>query len=298
MNIHQIECVLAVARYKNFSLAADACYISQSSLSQQIANLEKELGVCLFNRTTRQIQITEAGETFVEYGANVLRNVDAIKQTMFSYSNLYCGTINIGAITSLEKIQFSALVADFYSNYPNLSVNISRGESIVLLESLQRQIIDVAFLTRPDNKRYTDIHFECIGTDEYVLVIPANHRFAQKECARLSDFKDDRFVIHQPSQSVSGIFLHACNEAGFTPNIACRISASPIALHLIAKGIGVGLFASEELDFYHVDGICALPLEKPIKKEIVMATSQKYPPSPLTSEFLNFVRKRFEGHKT
>lgn len=294
MNLHQIECVLAVAKYKSFSLAADSCYVSQSSLSQQISNLEKELGVSLFVRTTRHIQITEAGKTFVEYGNTILYNVNSIKESMFSYSNLLCGTINIGAITSLEKIHFSDLIADFYATYPKLSVNIARGESYSLLDALEKQSIDVAFLTMPVTSHYADIHFEIIGTDEYFLVVPEQHPLSKRKYACLQDFKNDRFIIHQPSQSVSSIFLHACNEAGFSPDIACRISASSIALNLIAKNIGIGIFASEELNYYRIKGIRAIPLKPPIKKTIVMATLQKRGYSPLTSEFLSFVRKRLD----
>lgn len=290
MNLHQIECVLAVAKYNSFSLAADSCYISQSSLSQQIANLEKELGVSLFNRTTRSIQITEAGKDFVAYGNTIIRNINTMKEKMFSYSNLLCGTINIGAINSVEKVHFSDLIADFYSKFPNLSVNIIRGDSLSLIDSLEKQEIDVAFLTMPVNARYGDICFEEIGTDEYFLVVPDAHPLADRKYAQLQDFKEDRFIIHQPSQAVSNICLHACRDAGFSPKIACRISATPIALNLIAKNIGIGIFASEELHSYHVKGIRALPLKKPLQKVIAMATLQKHELSPLTAEFISFAR--------
>ena len=101
MNLLQLKYVLAVEKYRNFSVAADSCYLSQSSLSQQITNLEKELGVRLFNRTTRTILITEAGKEFITQAKAILHSVDILEQTMHSYSGLLRGTINVGAISSL-----------------------------------------------------------------------------------------------------------------------------------------------------------------------------------------------------
>ncbi len=146
MELHQLQYVLAVARYHNFTIAAESCYISQSSLSQQIANLEKELGVCLFKRSTRTLQITEAGDTFVRMAAEILGSVDRLGQTMSDYAGFLRGTINIGAITALEKIRFSDMVSDFYAAYPNLTLNIYHGKSLSLLEALEKRTVDVAFL--------------------------------------------------------------------------------------------------------------------------------------------------------
>ncbi len=291
MTIQQIKSVIAVAKYENFSLAADSCYISQSSLSQQISNLEKELGIRLFNRNTRSVKLTEAGNEFIELANNVLRNMDLLQQTMYSYSNLLCGTINIGAIVSVAKIHFSDLIAEFYSAYPHLSVNISCGESLTLLDELDHQLIDIAFLTKPLSYGTPGIKFETVGYDDYYLIVPESHPLAHRKLVRLDEFKDDRFILHQPSQAISTICMQACNDAGFTPNVACRISASSIALNVIKNGVGIGLFASEELDLYRVDGICKLKLDPPIRKEIVMATSTKYELSPLSKAFISFAHQ-------
>lgn len=203
MNFHQMECVLAVARYKSFSIAAESCYLSQSSLSQQISNLEKELGTRLFNRSTRNIQITEAGKAFVELATGILHDCNLLQQKMFSYSNMLCGTINIGAITSLEKLHFSDLIAEFYSDYPNLTVNVLRGDSIYLLESLEKSNIDVAFLTRPTIQGYPNLDFQTVGCDEYVLVVPENHPLSHKRWSILRNLKMiGSFFISQASLSV------------------------------------------------------------------------------------------------
>lgn len=292
MDIHQMQYVLAVAEYRNFTLAAENCYISQSSLSQQISNLEKELGIRLFNRTTRTIQITEAGETFVEMAADILRNIDLLGQTMSTYSGFLRGTINIGSIASLEKIHFSELVADFYSDYPNLTLNIYQGKSRSLLEALEKRSIDVAFLAQPPNSNYPNIKFTLMGEDEYVLLVSEDHPLANRDVVDLSELKNDRFMLHHPDQSISSLCLQACNEAGFTPNAICRIESSAIALSLVRTGLGIAFIPGEELDYFKLRGIKQLRLVKPIKKRIVMATWAKGKQSHLVAAFVQFVERR------
>jgi len=288
MDIYQMRYVLALAKHRNFTVASESCYITQSSLSQQISKLEKELGVRLFNRTTRNIQITEAGEAFVQMATEILRDIDMLEQTMSTYSGFLRGTINIGTITALEKIHFSELVSDFYSCYPNLSLNIYQGKSLSLLELLEKRSIDVAFVTQPPGGNYSHINFDLIGVDEYVLVISDKHPLANRETVDLAELKDDRFILHHPDQSVSSLCLQACNEAGFTPNIVCRIESTPIALGLVRAGLGVVFLPAEDLERFQLTGVRRVHLKKPIEKRIVMATLAKNKPSHLVSAFLKF----------
>jgi len=295
MDIYQMQYVVAVAKYRNFTLAAESCYISQPSLSQQISNLEKELGIKLFNRTTRTIQITEAGETFVQMATEILRNIDLLGQTMSTYSGFLRGTINIGAITALEQIHFSDLIADFYSSYPHLTLNIYQGKSVSLLESLEKRNIDVAFLAQPAAYNHSSIKFELMGLDEYVLLISDRHPLASRDTVDLSELKRERFIFHHPDQSISGICLQACEEAGFTPHVVCRIDASSIALSLIRTGIGIGFLPAEELKYFRTDGIRRVKLTKPLQKRIVMATPAKGNASHLVSTFVQFVESHIQA---
>ena len=292
MTIQQMQYVLAVAKYRSFSLAAESCYISQSSLSQQISNLERELGVQLFRRTTRTLQITEEGRAFLESSASILHDVDALEQSMRAYSGLLRGTINIGVITALERVHFSDLVADFYTRFPNLTLNFYQDKSISLLRSLDRREIDIAFVALPGTGSYPNIRFEEIGRDEYLLVVPESHPLAGRAAVDLAEFANDRFIFHHPTQAISELCMNACRKAGFTPNVVCRSGASSISLNLIRAGIGVGFFPSEDLESFHIEGIRSLRLTQPFYKQIVMATSLKGEPTHLVSTFINFVEQR------
>lgn len=296
MTLAQMKCVVAIDKYRNFSIAADSCYLSQSSLSQQISNLEKEIGIRLFNRTTKGIVVTEAGEEFIRSAKEILHSVESLEQKMNSYSGMLRGTINVGAISSLEKIEFGKLISKFYEDNPGLTINVCRGNSITLLEDLERQNIDIAFLTRPATGNYPNVHFETIGFDEYLLAVPENHPIAKSDVVDLADLKNEKFIIHEQNQAVSGLCLRACAAAGFEPNIICRIDAATISLNLVRSGMGLAFFCSEEMDFYHMSGVKKVRLKNPIRKEIVMAISTKHK-SSLTALFSDYSRRHIMGLK-
>lgn len=288
VDIYQMKYVLALAKHKNFTLAAESCYISQSSLSQQISKLEKQLGVKLFDRTTRTIRITEAGQAFVDMAQPILRDVDRLEQTMSTYSGFLRGTINIGAITALEKIRFSELVTSFYSSYPNLTLNIYQGKSLTLLESLEKHNIDIAFVTQPREHNDPQIDFRPIGKDEYSLIISEKHPLAHREEVDLWELRDEYFILQHPDQSVSGLCMQACSEAGFTPKVISRIESVSIAMNLARTGLGIVFLPSEVPQQYSMNGLRRIRLKKPIEKRIVMATRAKEKPTHLVSAFIDF----------
>ena len=297
MDIYQMKYVVALAKHRNFTLAAESCFISQSSLSQQISKLEKELGVKLFDRTTRTIRITEAGAAFVETAEGILRDVDRLEQTMSTYAGFLRGTINIGAITALEKIGFSEMVTDFYAQYPNLTLNIYQGKSLSLLESLEKRNIDIAFVTQPREHNHPQIDFWPIGRDEYTLIISEKHPLASRDEVDISELRDEDFILQHPDQSVSGLCIQACNEAGFTPRVISRIESVSIAMNLARQGLGVVFLPAEVPEQYPMNGLKQIRLKKPIEKRIVMATRAKEKPTHLVSAFIEFAQQHQKNEK-
>ena len=120
MELHQLQYVLEVAKRRHFTKAAEEIGVAQSSLSQQITKLEEELGIKLFERTTRSVYPTPAGEEFLMYAKRILEDINTVKQSMQSHIGLTRGKITIGAITTLESIDFVALITAFHQTYPGL----------------------------------------------------------------------------------------------------------------------------------------------------------------------------------
>lgn len=289
MELYTMRYVLAVAEHKNFSLAAQACHIGQPALSQQIAKLEKELGVTLFLRNSRGAVLTEAGGEFVRRASEIIQRSEALQSEMSLYAGLCRGTLNVGVITSLQCIDFGGMLSALCSTYPEVSVNIHQGGTHILLQQLIERKLDIAFLNRPLSGVPNGIDFLKLGQDRYHLAVPDDHPLAKAGTVSLSQLKDARFIFHQAGQVASQLCLTACRQAGFEPNIVCRSSSPTTGLYMVRGGLGVALFPSEEFQGRSLEGVAELELQEDIIKEVGVAWRQDTA-SPLMEAAVKFAK--------
>ena len=149
MELYTIRYVLAIAEYGNFSKAAQACFVGQPALSQQVSRLEQELGVTLFDRTPRGVVLTSAGREFVARGRKLVQDAETLTSEMGLYAGVQRGTLNLGIISSLQCIGFGSMLSAFSRDYPEISVNIREEGSYRLITMLEEREIDAAFLNLP-----------------------------------------------------------------------------------------------------------------------------------------------------
>lgn len=299
MEIHQLKYVVEVAKQKNFSRAADEICVAQSSLSQQINKLEEELGVKLFERTTRSVNLTDAGTEFLIYARQILADIEMAQQSMEAHVGLSKGTINIGAISTADSIGFVSLVTAFHKMHPGLYLSIVTHGSYKLTELLRTSEIDVAILTPPVNGETEEIEFYPLAdNDEFALVTPSNHPLAKRELISLNELADETFIFPNPEQSIYKIYFEACRKAGFVPRIVCQSSHCATNLSLVSAGMGIGFFPLDWVNTNIQKGISIIKLANPIKKHMAMALRKRsyYPPPVLA--FCNYVLKTVCGSNT
>lgn len=289
MELYTMRYVLAMAEHENFSLAAQACHISQSALSQQIVKLEKELGVTLFHRNPRGATLTEAGQVFVQRARQILHLSDALESEISLYAGMHRGTLNLGVITSLQCIDFGGLLSAFCREYPGISVNIVQAGTHNLLQQLVDRKLDMAFMNRPLSGLPNGVDFLKLGQDSYRLAVAANHPLAKRTSVSLSELKNEAFIFHQPAQVASELCITACRNAGFEPNIICRSSSPSTGLYMVRGGLGIALLPSEEFRSHNLDGVVELKLKETIRKEVGVAW-RKDARSPLMDAAVKFAR--------
>ena len=294
MEISQLRAVLTIAKTHSFSRAAQELYLSQSTLSLQVAKLEKELGVTLFYRTTRTVHLTEAGEEFVKSAGDILRNIRLLSENMSAYGGLMRGTLTIGAISTLKAIHFSEMLASFYSLYPSLNIDLQEGGSVSLIEMLRSRRISQAFVAVGDPSQYPDLHLTYLGRDEYHLAVSRLHRLAKRKSIALRDLEKENLITHQAEHSISGILENAFHAVGIEPNIICRSSIPTISFSLIEAGIGVGFFPAELFSRMPSSDVAELPLEPPLYKNIYLATLAENEFSVLDKTFTDFVNQWYQ----
>lgn len=271
MELYTMSYVLAVADSGNFSLAAQACHVGQPALSQQIAKLERELGVPLFYRNSRGATLTEAGKEFVLRAREILSRTEALEAEMSVFAGLHKGSLTLGIITSLQCIDFGDMLSSFCYNYPDISVNIIQDGTHRLVDLLLERKIDLAFLNRPLTELPQSLDFAKLGEDCYSLAVPSRHPLAGRGTVSLTELKDERFIFHQSGQVASELCLTACREAGFEPNIVCRSGSPTTGLYMVQGGLGVAFLPAEEFLSRSLNGVTELKLTEKIVKEVGIA---------------------------
>lgn len=271
MELYVMHYVLAVADCKNFSTAAQACHVGQPALSQQIAKLEKELGVALFYRNPRGASLTQAGQEFVSRAREILQRTQALQSEMSLYAGLRKGTLNLGIITSLQCIDFGGMLSAFCRSYPDISVNIIQDGTHRLIELLVERTIDIAYLNSPLSQFPSCLNFTQLGEDCYALAVSNLHPLAKRKQVSLQELREEAFIFHHSGQVASQLCLNACKQAGFQPNIICRSGNPTTSLSMVQGGLGVALLPSEEFRSHNLDGVVELKLQEPIVKQVGVA---------------------------
>ncbi|WP_125141354.1 LysR family transcriptional regulator [Clostridium transplantifaecale] len=294
MELYTMNYVLAVADCGNFSLAAQACHVGQPALSQQIAKLERELGLPLFYRNSRGATLTDAGKEFVLRAREIVQRTEALEAEMAFYAGLHKGSLTLGIITSLQCIDFGEMLSSFCYNYPDISVNIIQEGTHRLVDLLLERKIDLAFLNRPLTELPQSLDFAKLGEDCYSLAVPSRHPLAGRKTVSLKELKDEHFIFHQSGQVASELCLLACRNAGFEPDIVCRSGSPTTGLYMVQGGLGVAFLPSEEFLSRTLSGVVELKIEEKITKEVGIAW-RRDASSPLLDAAVRFAKGWVSG---
>jgi DNA-binding transcriptional LysR family regulator len=263
MELRHLRYFRAVAEELHFGRAAGRLHIAQPPLSQQIRQLEQELQVTLFTRSTRKVELTPAGEA---YWKRTIAILDSVDDAGYQARRIALGTeghLTIGCVGSATYSVLPRLVRALRDELPNVEISI-RGEMLApaQLDALLTGDIDIALLRPPIAN--TDIHCEPLRRDRLMAALPADHRLANTHRLRISDLRDEDFIAHAGrGQSVMGTLLSAiCAEAGFTPRIRHEVSETSTLVTLVAAGLGIAVVPAPTADL-DVGGVTYRLLEPP-----------------------------------
>lgn len=218
MNFEQLAAFSKVAEVKSFSQAAVLLNITQSALSKQIINLEKELNLQLINRENkRRIKLTDAGKQIQHYAATILTQQQLLLNTVNEFQNLERGTLKIAAVPVLAQYNMTAVLASFMADHPQIDLQLYEGENDVILDKLQHNQADIAIVR--DSPAINNFKQQALITsDELVAVVPANSRW-QADPLDLAALSTAEFVMLPEDSGLHSAVLPLCQQAGFTPNI-------------------------------------------------------------------------------
>lgn len=236
MEIYQLRYFLAVAETGNFTKAAQRCFISQPSLSQQILNLEEEFGQPLFHRLGRKAVLTDAGRTLAEGARRILGDVDQTLQDLKESAG-QGPKVTVGAIPTVAPFIFPAILA--YCRATDTPLNIQTQEDFrrPLAEAVLNGDLDWALISLPFNE--PRLHIEKLYSEPLWLALSANHRLAHAEQLTFESLRDEQFILLGEASTLTLQIQRFCGDHDFEPRIGHRCSQLATAKSLTAMGLGV-----------------------------------------------------------
>lgn len=247
MDIRAIRYFMEVARELNITRAAENLHIAQPPLSRQIHQLEEELGVELFDRKKKKLQLTEVGQLLLHRGDQILTLVEKTEDEIRRFGQGVTGTLYVGTVEGSAPRLISQWVAEFSCKYPEVQYNLWNGSSDDVISRLSKGLCDLAVIAAPyDTERWDGIP---VGSEPWAALIPHDHPLATQpgDFVTLADLAEEPLIIpsrKSRSKEIVGWFTKVEKE----PKILCRISNYMNAFALVKAKVGIAIFPAT-MDF-------------------------------------------------
>ncbi len=270
MELRQLKYFIKAKELLNFTEAAKVLNISQSTLSQQIKQLEDELGVLLFNRIGKRIILTEAAEMFSEYA---LQSIDKANQGLLllkDLNNLNTGKITIGVIYSM-RIPFAKTLIQFAKQYPNIKIQVVFGTTKDLLEKLNLHHFDFV-LTFYENVKHSHFKYQTLLSSNMVLVTSKKSSLSKKSSISLKEVAELPLALPFSGYSTIQFFVESFSQKKLDPNICMEINDIPTLFEIVKTGYWHTILSETSVNDPHVVGI---PIEGKNMRRTIMIVSLK-----------------------
>ena len=293
MELRHLRYFVTVAEELHFGRAAERLFISQPPLSQQIQQMEREIGVSLFLRTSRSVKLTPAGEIFLRDARQILVDVERAVSAAKRAARGEEGWLGIGFAASATYDLLPTVLHDFRESYPAIELSLVELNAAEQAIALQDQSIHVGF-ARPPIEGNT-LLVGAILNEPFVAALPLTHPLASKLELSLIELAPEPFVSFPelPLPSYAQSVRLACEDAGFTPRVVQEVREMQTAISLVVAGLGIALLPAS-VAHLHRTGLTLLPLKEPAPRTELAVVSRRNDPSPVLENFLAIVRTQVE----
>lgn len=241
MTITQLQYVLAVAEHKNFTLAAEKCFVTQPTLSMQIQKIEEELNIQIFDRTKKPIQLTDIGQKIVNQAKNIVIEADRIKDIVEQQKGFIGGEFRLGIIPTVMPTLLPMFLNNFIKKYPKVKLIIEELNTDDIILKLKNGHLDAAIASTPlmeEKLKEIVLYFE-----PFVAYIPDNHKMAQKGEIQISDLNIEEILLLQDGHCFRDGILNLCKSNGVSTGNSFQLESGSFEtlIKLADEGLGTTL---------------------------------------------------------
>ncbi|WP_110206638.1 LysR family transcriptional regulator [Nocardioides daejeonensis] len=241
MELRQLRYVLAVAETRSFTRAAERCFVVQSALSHQVQALERELGVRLFARTSRRVELTAAGAAFLPAARASVEAAARAAADAHAAAGRISGTLTIGLIPTVTALDVPATLRSFLHRHPEVRISVRSGGSLEFTEAIGAGEVDVAVLGLHESQPPRHVATTELARGRHVAVLGRRHRLARRRRLDLAELAAEPFAdfpARLPGRLQSDVAFEA---AGLTREVRFEAMTASLMLDLVRAGLAVAL---------------------------------------------------------
>lgn len=294
MDFRQIEAFVYVVKFRSFSKAADAIYLTQPTVSSHISTLEKELDIKLIDRSGKDVEPTSAGKVFYEFANNLMNIRDNAIFTLNEFTRKVEGKVEIAASTVPAEYLLPKLMIGFSSIYGNISFSVDQFDSKQVIDELLEKKYELGMVgTIIENNK---LEYHRLAKDRLVLATPCSKKFSSVNSGILpfEAIKDESFIYRESGSGTRQEFEKIFMQHGINPSsirIAARFNSIDAIKQAVSQGLGVSIMSYISIEDYVKFGrIMAFDIEDfDLTRAFYIVTHKKRPLSPVNSVFLKYV---------
>jgi DNA-binding transcriptional LysR family regulator len=244
LDVRRLEVLGEVARRGSFSAAADALYLSQSAVSQQVAGLEREVGMTLLERTNGGPVLTDAGRLLLDHADAAIARLEEAEHELAAIAGLEGGDLRMASFPSASVTVVTSALSAFRDKHPKVRLTVTEAEPDDSMRMLKAAEIDIGIvfdyplLAEPEER---DVERVLLMTESMHLAVPRDHPLAKKSTVKLAELADEPWLCGVRPSSCGELIVQACRDAGFEPDIAFESEEYQVLQGYVAAGLGVTL---------------------------------------------------------
>ncbi|MCC5464611.1 LysR family transcriptional regulator [Pelosinus baikalensis] len=291
MELRHLRYFVAVAEELHFTRAAERLNMAQPPLSQQIRQLESELGVQLFQRTKRQVELTAAGKNFLKNVYKILIDLDKTCDSAQRAQKGEIGNIVVGFTGTATYDILPKLLQPYRSEFPFVDISVLQLSTTDQIQSLLNGEINIGILCAPIKN--SQLNFEVIHQEPFIIAMPRNHPLASKSGPiEVQEFSKELFIMipRNSGQIYYDTIINICHNAGFSPNITQEVHELHTSISLVAAGMGVAL-VPDSIQNLRVRGITYRQLKNSVSTLKTALAWRNDETSPLVHTFIALAKK-------
>lgn len=291
MDIRQIEYFVEVAKQLSFTKAAATLHVSQPSISKAIQNFEAELGVPLFYRSSKRLELTDAGQAVLINSMQVLESFQNLRSELTDLMQLKKGQIRIGIPPIVGAEFFSKLISVYKEQHPYIEILLTEVGTKRIREEIETGELDIGLVcsVTSTNENLETIRFL---KDPLQLIVHESHPLAQKHSVTMADLSSEAFIIYRKDFILFDRIIEKCKNHGFYPTIACETTQKDLFIEMVQAKLGIALLPQKIAEKIPYDSIKRIPFkEEAIHLELgITWKKNKYLPYSVR-EFIQLARE-------